>query len=353
MCHRPDSLFGFHIFAAMKIKYAVCTFWIALALLSSCNTDEESCDFVPNTSQVEVALKLEQHEGVLPAIQTKRELVDFFSSQPAIRDLFFNRPAYPNDSVFIDELYNRFSNPHLDTLLQLTREVFGNGDELKNELTNAFRNLKYYYPDFEIPVVKTIITGLESDIYVSDSLVIIGLDYFIGPQSKYKLNMYEYMARRYQKNFVVPSIMLLYGIDPQFNRVDPNDRTVLAEMISYGKAYHFAKHMLPCVADSVLIGYTAEEMRGSQSNEDLIWKRLVEDQVFYSTSHQIKQRYLAERPKTLEVGEKCPGRIGTWVGWRIVEKFAEKNPGMALPAIMHATDVQKIFRESGYRPAPV
>ena len=125
---------------------------------------------------------------------------------------------------------------------------------------------------------------------------------------------------------------------------------MLAEMISYGKAYYFAKQMNPCVPDSVLIGYTSDEIRGSRSNENLIWSRLIEDQVLFSTSAQDKQKYIIERPKTLEVGEKCPGRIGQWVGWRMVQMYHENHPDKTLPDIMKDSDAQQMFKESGYKP---
>lgn len=260
------------------------------------------------------------------------------------------RTAYPNDSVFINELYGRFSNPHLDTLLMDTRAVFGDFSKLKEEFHSAFTILKYYYPDFQPPKVQTIITGLETDLFVSDSLIVVGLDYYLGEGARYRPNMYEYMLRRYDPNFIVPSVFLLYGIDARFNLTDLSDRTVLADMISYGKAYYFAKHMLPCVPDSVLIGYTAQEIAGARANQDLIWKKLVEDEVFFATSPQVKQRYIAERPKTYEIGDQAPGRIGTWVGWQIVNEYAKRNPNLSLPEVMQIRDARIIFNESRYRP---
>ena len=88
---------------------------------------------------------------------------------------------------------------------------------------------------------------------------------------------------------------------------DVSDKTVLADMVAFGKSFYFAKHMLPCVPDSVLIWYTPEEIKGSRSNEDLIWKRFVDSQVLYSTNHKVKQDYLGERP-------------GDYPGWRKVSR---------------------------------
>lgn len=323
----------------------------ALLCAFSCSKEkEEPCVFSPDTAGQTLTLQFESLQDSLPAISTKKQLVDFFSAHPELRDYFFNRHAYPDDSVFINELYSRFTNPHLDTLLAETKKTFGDLQALKAEFEKAFINIRYYYPSFQPPKIETVISGLETDLFVSDTLVIVGLDYFLGPHAKYKPNMYDYMLRRYQKNFIVPSVLLLFGIDSRLNHINPQDKTVLGDMITYGKAYYFAKHMMPCTPDSIFIAYTTEEMRGSRENEGLIWYRLLEDQVIYQTNHQVKQKFIAERPKTLEVGEKCPGRIGTWVGWQIVNAYMQQHPETTLPQLMELTDANKIFKDSKYKP---
>jgi len=316
------------------------------SILLACEPDaEEKCVIAPG---VIIELDFSSLEDSIPAIRTKQELVNFFSRHIALRDVFFGRKNYPSDSVFINKLFKRFVHPSFDTLLIETKKVFGDGQSLKDEFRIAFANMKYYYPEFQVPRIETVITGMESDLFVSDTLVIVGLDYYLGKKAKYSPNMYEYMLRRYEKNFIVPSALLLYGIDSKYNHVNLSDRTVLAEMIAYGKAYYFAKHMLPCSPDSVFIGYTSKEIEGAKVNQDMIWKRLVDDEALFSTSQQMKQRFIAERPKTYEVGNECPGRIGTWVGWQIVNEYMKQNPQTVLPELMKITDAQKIFKGSKY-----
>lgn len=336
--------------SAMRIgKLIVCI--VGLVLMWSCKQNtEEKCAFVPDTKAITVNLQFEALEDSIPAITTKKQLVDFFARHTTLRDFVFGRTAYPDDSVFINELFTRFSNPHFDSLLLETKRVYGDLSELKAEFNNAFVTLKYYYPDFQPPKIQTVITGLETDLFVTDTLIVVGLDYYLGKGAKYRPNMYEYMLQRYEKTFIVPSVMLLYGIDSRLNETDLQDRTVLADMITYGKAYYFAKHMLPCVPDSVLIGYSAEEMAGARANQDVIWKKLVEDEVFFATGAQAKQKYIAERPKTFDVADQAPGRIGTWVGWQIVNSYAARNPQVSLPDLMRIKNAKQIFDESKYRP---
>lgn len=311
---------------------------------------EEQCAFVPDTKHITVDLRIERLEDSVASINTKTQLVNFLKHHPVLRDHFFRRAGYPGDSIFINELYHRLTNPAIDTLLMETNRVFGDLSDLKKEFSQAFANLQYYYPNFHPPKIQTILSGLETDLLVSDTLIVIGLDYYLGRGAKYRPNTYEYMLRRYKKDFIVPSVLLLYGIDPGFNKTEISDKTVLADMIAYGKAYYFARHMLPCVPDSVFIGYTSEEINGARQNEGLIYVRLIENEVLYSTSHQIKQHYLDERPKTLEVGETCPGRIATWIGWEIVNSYADHHPDKKLPQVMAESQANAFFKDSKYRP---
>lgn len=328
------------------LKNQISSIVFLVVILISCQPNmEEKCVV---SSDIKININFKSYEDSIPAIQTKKQLVAFLTRHAELRDIFFGRGNFPDDSVFINQLFRRFTHPAFDTLLLETKKIFGDGRELKEEFQNAFANIKYYYPNFTAPRVETVITGLETDIFVSDSLIIVGLDYYLGRKAKYRPNAYEYIVKRYEKNFVVPSALLLLGIDTKYDKVNMNDRTMLAEMIGYGKAYYFAKHMLPCAPDSTFIGYSAKEIEGAKENQELIWKRLIENEVLFSTTQPMKQKYISERPHTLEVSPDCPGRIGLWVGWQIVNEYARRNPDVSLSQLMQITDAQKILRGSKY-----
>jgi hypothetical protein len=318
--------------------------------MTGCNSDKDECVKVPDTKDVVAEINIENYTDSIARISSKAELVEFFSRQPVIRDFIFRRAEYPNDSVFINEIYTRVSNPYIDTLLHETKRVFGDQSMLKKQFEEAFRNLRYHFPDVVTPKIRTVISGLDTDMFMSDTLIVIGLDYYLGKDAKFRPKMYDYLLRKYDPEDVVPSVMLVYGIDNRINKTDLKDKTVLADMIAYGKSFYFAKRMLPCTPDSVLISYTQDEIRGSRKNQDLIWARFIESEVLYSTSHLVKKDYLGERPVTIQVGEKCPGRIGQWVGWQIVNKYMETHPDKTLKQLMDTENAQLLFKESRYKP---
>jgi hypothetical protein len=332
------------------IRYCILIIFLNVFLFSCDSEKEEVCVFQPKITSP-VTLDFEALQDSFANISSKDDLVKLLTRHTAVRDFMFRREEYPNDSTYINELYERFTNPHLDTLLMETKRVFGDGSSLKDQFEEAFSNLNYYYPDFKAPKIQTVITGLlGTDLLVTDSLIVVSLDFFLGEGAKYRPKMYEYLLRKYDPNDIVPSCMLIYGIGNRFNKNQLSDQTVLADMIAYGKAFYFAKHMLPCVADSVFIWYTPQEINGSRKNEDMIWARFIDSQVLFATSKKVKQDYLGERPVTIQVGEKCPGRIGQWVGWRIINKYAETHPDITLPELMASDDAQKLFKESRYKP---
>lgn len=331
------------------MRFAIVLF-LLVTVLFSCSKENEGDECVEAPQSVKaVSLQFEQLQEILPSVRSKEELVQFLSRYPIIRDQVLHRAEYPDDSTFINTLYQRFTNPHIDSLLIETNKVFGDQSHLKREFEDAFSNLQYYYPEVTLPKIQTIITGFDTDLFISDTLIIVGLDYYLGSGAKYRPNMYEYILQQYIPQNIVPSIMLLYGIDGRINATNMGDRTVLADMVAYGKSFYFAKRMLPCTPDSILMNYNRKDIEGARGNQDLIWFRLVEDKVLYSTAQQDKQHYLGQRPKTVEVGPECPGRIAQWVGWQIVNSYMKSKEETTLQDLMKMSDADRLFKESKYK----
>ena len=57
-----------------------------------------------------------------------------------------------------------------------------------------------------------------------------------------------------------------------------------------------------------------------------------------------------ERPNVFEIGNKCPGRIGAWLGWEIVNEYSKNNGAMSLQEIMANPDAQEILNKAKYNP---
>src|SRR6478735_3576923 len=145
------------------MKYKLIVGLIAIGfILSQCGEEEEKCAFIPDASTA-VDLEFESLTDKLVNISSKSQLIKLLDNHRVLRDNFFRRDQYPSDSAFINELYRRFNNPHIDTLRLEVERVFGDESNLKLEFEEAFKNLKYYYPTVRLPKIETVISGLEND----------------------------------------------------------------------------------------------------------------------------------------------------------------------------------------------
>lgn len=322
-------------------------FILSLPVLYGCgsNNDQE----YPDVSHIEVDFKVDRLEQELFSLKSKEAVKKFLDTHEVLKKSFLEIDQYPHDSILVNRLFKLIRDPYIDTLYRETRQKFKDFSEIETSFRNAFRHIKYYYPDFTAPEIKTMVTGFGRDLFVSDSVIIIGLDFYLGKGATYRpLDIPGYILKRYAEEYIVPSCILL--LSNKYNATDYSDKSMLAEMIYYGKAYYFTKNMLPTTHDSLLIGYSGQELLEVNDHQNIVWAHFIENQLLYETNHFIKKKYMQERPKTLEIGNRAPGRIGVWLGWEIVREYMEENPETSLPELMKMTDVQNIFRQSGYKP---
>jgi len=329
--------------------YRTCLIILIIVALGGC-AEKKSCRPAPNVSSIEVNLQMTRLEQELFKLGNTGEILDFFSSNPVFTYYFIDSYEYPSDTILAKRTLSMISNPHItDTLYRETMEVFGDLDELEGQFIEAFQLIKYHYPDFEAPEIQTAITGFYKDLFLSDSLIILGLDHYLGKNATYRpRDIPLYILDRYEPANVVP--MVIYFLSNNFNRVDLSKGTLLSEMINYGKAYYFTSQIVPCANDAQIVGYSPEVLTDVLENQEIIWANFIQNELIYETNHEVKSKFIGERPKIPEIGEKCPGRIAAWLGYEIVKSYMENNPETSLPQLMGNADAEKIFMQSGYKP---
>ena len=332
-----------------KFNHITLLFLLTGALILISCKKKNSCIPSPDISNISLELEIERVDIQLFSVKSKKELQDIINEHSIFTEIFLSRSQYPHDSVLVELYYNLLHDPYIDTLWKETHTVYGNLSDIENQFTDAFKRIKFFYPDFKIPKIKTVFTGLTHDMYVSDSLIIIGLDYYLGDEASYRpINTPEYILKRYRKENIVPNTLLL--LSEKYNKINPDDQSLLADMIYYGKAYYFSKQMLPCVQDSIFLGYSSDEMRIIDNNEGIIWANFIENELLFETNHFIKDKFISERPNTFEISQNCPGRIGRWVGWEIIKNYKKRGNELTFDQIMTNQNVQEIFQKSKYKP---
>jgi gliding motility-associated lipoprotein GldB len=315
-------------------------------------TCKPTCKDEVDVKNINVNIKITRLEDPLFKIQKPEDLTNFFNNYPLITSRYFDLDsAASKDPEVIGSFYNLFSNKSLFQFYQESKKGFGDVAPVIGELENMYRHVKHYYPEQTVPEAYTLMTGfnVNKPIYVDDKILVISIDFFLGKNASHRPPDYEYMRERFLKPFI-PSFVSM-SLSSKYNITDLKDETMLAHMIFFGKQLYFMQKMLPCTHDSLLIMFPGKELEDVEKNKYIFWGHFIQNQLLFETKPFLIEKYVGERPRVIEIGDKCPGRIGRWVGWQIVRKYMEEHPQLSLQDLMKEKDAQKIFRESHYKPA--
>jgi len=323
------------------------SFLLILILVTACGKKEEGCALPPEIADQELAVDIIRLERDFFTAKTEEEFEYLLEQHPEFSKEYLQMDLYPSPDTLASELLAIHQDSAMQVLFDSVEHVFKDFSQVEKDLENAFKAIKFYFPGFKVPKVYTFVSGFNSDLVVTDELIVIGLDYFLPPSHSFQPELPRYMAERYDQPYIVP--MIVMAISARFNETNPNDNTLLAEMIYYGKSYHFTKAILPCTSDQYIIGYTPEAIAESFENEELIWSHFVENELLYETNPFEIRKYIGEAPFTDAISTKAPGRLGRWLGWNIVDDY-QFNNDVPLDVLMGEPDAEKIFRQSGYRP---
>lgn len=338
----------------MKIIFP--NFLIGLMIITSlisCNDETEKQ--IPDVSAIEVNVEVRHLEKEIFSLNSKKEIDQYLIDNPELEKKYFLQAGlFPARSYLIEAIWDFRQKAENDTLKMDSDRVFGNFAKQKKEFESAFKYIKYYYPDFIPPKIYTSVSGFANWGFGGDMLdfgdfIVVGLDYFSGPTATYRVpEVPLYILERYTPKYLVPfSIQILSN---RWNKVNTDDRTVLSHMIAWGKSYEFLDCVMPYLADTLKVGYTEKQLEEVKYNEGFIWGHFIENELLYNSERMTVKRYVDDRPTTSEISGESPGRLGRWIGWRIVDNYMKTHQDVTLPQLMEENNANKILRQSKYKP---
>jgi hypothetical protein len=339
----------------MKIRYVIIFFILLIApAITSCKKNH----YKVNTASINVKIEIMRLEMDLftlnpdeitikvPSLKQKYNgFLQFYSYVINTGDI--------NDSSFGDFLVRFCTDKQNNEVYSLTMKLFPDVKKIEDELQEAFRHYLYYFPKKIVPSVFTCITGFNNSIITGDSVLGIGLDRYLGADCEYypRLEIYKYIAARMTRENIVPDAMYGWGASEwEFSTLNYPADNVLAGMIHNGKLKYFEKCMLPETADELIFGFTPAQMKFCRKNESLMWQYLVENDLLFNSDQFTIRKLTGEAPFTSYFTNESPGRAAIWLGFRIVELYMMRNPGISIEEMMKDSDVQGILEKAKYSP---
>jgi gliding motility-associated lipoprotein GldB len=348
----------------MKFSY-ILPIILSISILSSCSCSDKRAGSSTGGIHIEdvdsdakppvVELSIVRLDQELMKVKSQEDLLAFDKKYPFyIKEYIGIEPTSPGKPELLTQMTNLYTNPGMKEFFDITEKQFKDLKEIEQGLTQMFSYIKYYFPDFKIPKVYTTVSTLnDRDLFINDDVLIINLGIYLGKSvdRKYRPSvspqMPQYIIDRLDPDYLLATICQGYSF--RYNEVGA-DKRMLETMIFFGKMQYFTERMCPDMQDSLNIMFSSAQMEDVTKNSDIIYAHFVDKKLFYETDDFIIKKYTDERPKVQEIGDKCPGRIGRWLGWQIVRKYMEEHPEVTLQQLMADKDAQKIFKQSKYKP---
>ena len=304
-----------------------------------------------------VAVEIVRFDSALLAVRAdsvKQDVMQLYADYEAFMPLYVEgvlRLPMEDTAYFSEQLANFL----VDTTMgfaqtnALAKERFANVDSLQEALNTGFSRLHYLYPEWEIPTVYLFVSGFNSTVIYYEDMLGVGVDMYLGSDYPYYNQVvYDYQKTTMQKEYVVRDVMSMYlayniAYNSKYNRL-------LEQMIFRGKQLFLLSQLLPDAPAWQVIGYTEEQWAWCEHYERAIWNRIMEKRDLFKTESSVLSSYMNEGPFTAEVTQDSPGRLGLWVGWRIVDSYMHHNEEVSLYDLINEGDAQKILEQSFYKP---
>ncbi len=329
------------------------SFWLVfviLVLVTSCVPDKGKN--IPDVSDIAMEIKIHRFEKDLMNIDTNNVSLGM--------DALIEK--YP---VFMKEIYlpkilpalqdtNMMAmfvkSPGIQMLYDTCLIVYGDVSDIENELNQAFRFYKYYFPERSIPEVISLISEYSIGTFTYEQEILgIGWDFYLGADYPFYNPTFfpVYIKRTMDKKHLVAKSIEAIATDLVGEA--EGDR-LMDLMITNGKILYLMDQLLPHTPDSIKLGYTQLQVEWCNANELAMWSHFLSEDLLYSTRRKDIRKLVDHSPNSPGMPVEAPGRTANWVGWQIVKSYMKNHPETTMEELIALKDAQQLLDQARYKP---
>ena len=333
-------------------------------LVSMVSCDTESKVEAPDTSHIHFSelafIRFDQMVSKMNADKVEQAYLNVVERHPIFTDLYFKRILnFPSENQ--DSFYSTISSfLKADAIIRLQDtidHIYPNTKDVEAEFVQAFKFLKYYFPQYKIPDVYFFQSefGYQTIIFsdMEKDGVAVGLDMFLGEDFNYKKidprnpAFSDYLTRSYNKDHIVRKTlwMILDDIVGQ-----ANGKRFIDQIIHKGKKLYILDKLMPFTNDTIVYEFSEDQWNWLNSNELEMWTYFLENELMYETNHLKIDKYVNPAPNSPGMPATAPGRTGAFIGSKIIEAYMKRNPEADIKKLIALTDAQKLMEMSKYKP---
>ena len=289
----------------------------------------------------DVEIELERFEDIFFAS-------DINSLNNIKNDFPFLFPSQFEDQIWIDRLTDTIQNE----IYNEVKKSFSDFSSQKNSVQDFYGNYLKYDSSYKTPRVITLTTDVDyrKKIILTDSLLLIGLDNYLGENHFFYTSFPKYIQSSFNKENIIIDIAKEYAKEAVIKEKVDN-YTFIEKIINQGKILYFISIMLPKEEPSRIIGYSSLDFQWALENEKDIWSNFSENNYLFKSDKNLETRFIKLAPFSkfyLSIDKQSPSMIGKYIGWQIVKSFM-KNNSLTLNELVQSNPMY-IYNNSKYKP---
>ncbi len=219
--------------------------------------------------------------------------------------------------VFVPDVMSRFaSSDSISTILAMLDEV----------MSNEFAGRRLHNINF-------VISQYTQSVFIVDSMMFVGVNHYLGEEYA-GYGYFEPYQRKTKTPEHLPYDVVEAFLADAYPFEETAETTVLERMLYNGSILYVLMDIMPNADLSEALGYTVEQLNWIEENEKEAWRALVARNLLYSTSVIDADKLLKPSPATTILHPESPGRVGRYIGYKIVKSYVENNRDVDLKDLL-------------------
>lgn len=235
---------------------------------------------------------------------------------------------------------------------EVARHFPADNDSLANQVAIMLGRLYALAPQMPTPRIAAVLLPYNQSVILSDSarVAYVATNHYLGPDHPAYRGFPEYVRQQKLPERIAPDLA-----EALLRTAFPADsaRTVIQRLLYEGALVEIVARV--CDADEQFaLGYSAQQYARAEADEAAAWNALLTRKLLFSSDPDVASRLVDPAPATSILNAATPGRLGRFIGHRIVAAWLDKNPGNEIINLLTPkfyTD-PNVLAQAGYAPKP-
>lgn len=206
--------------------------------------------------------------------------------------------------------------------------------EQEKELGASFKNILQNLPNSVTPThIYGYVTPYMQSIVLVDSVMFVGLNHYLG-ENYLGYDGFEHYKRKLKQpnRIAIDAIEAIIYTNYPYHETD--NPVALSRMLYEGAIVSVLQDVMPEHSVADLLGYSDDEWKWSEEHERDLWKSMAENGILYSHDPMMTTRIISPAPNSAVALTEAPGRIGRYIGYKIVQSYLNNHKDMSIKDIL-------------------